>query len=77
MIRRTILYDFPVGCKGYSCKDPYSGDSVVVLNAKYNHEANVNTYLHESEHEVHDDVDSPRGIGEIECIRHLKKHASF
>nr|DAU18886.1 MAG TPA: hypothetical protein [Caudoviricetes sp.] len=72
MIARTILYDLPIGCKGYICKDPYSGESIVVLNAKYTYETNLKTYLHEAAHDANEDVDSLQDVNLLEDIRHPK-----
>lgn len=69
---RTMLLDLPIGCKGYILRDPYTGDETVVLNAKYTHEANVETYCHEASHHYGGDFFNGMDADKIELIRHKK-----
>lgn len=67
---RTIVYDLPIGCRGYICRDPATDEDVAVLNARYTRECNLETFLHEQEHAANRDLDSAKPVSHLENERH-------
>ena len=64
----TFLIDLPTEIKGFSMVDD-EGNHIVILNARLNHEANLQSYLHELKHR--DDFNNIEASADsIEAIRH-------
>lgn len=64
----AVLVDFPCHVKGLTVQ--CDGHSTIMLNAKYNFEQNLATYVHEKEHIQADDFNSTLPATEIEKVRH-------
>lgn len=67
---RTILIDMPVKIRGYIYEDVATGERVCVLNARLNHESNIETYEHECRHIKNNDFESDESINSIEARAH-------
>ena len=67
---RTILIDMPVKIRGYIYEDVETGERVCVLNARLNHESNIETYEHECRHLKNNDFESDESINTIEARAH-------
>jgi hypothetical protein len=67
---RTYLYDLPCKCRGFILRDPYTGEELIILNARLTHEANVEAYAHEMYHRIHGDLDSKEDVNTIETRAH-------
>lgn len=67
---RTILIDLPLKCRGYVYEDMVTGEKCCVLNARLTHEANIETYEHESEHVKNNDMERHADVNVIETLRH-------
>jgi hypothetical protein len=61
--------DLPYGIKGFSFCDQ-DGNTIILLNSRMNYEANLQTYLHELDHEK--DFNNPNidNVSELESLRH-------
>lgn len=66
---RCVLTDLPIGVKGFIHEDP-DGDPVIILNARYSHEMNVETYKHEEGHRRHHDLAASCDVDTVEARRH-------
>lgn len=67
-VPRVIIMDLPYDIKGYTVQN-MEGEQVIVLNARYNHEANIKSFWHEIKHE--NDFGDVDNISELEYIRHI------
>jgi len=66
-VPRIYLINLPYDIKGYTVQN-MDGDQVVILNARYTHEANVKSLLHEIKHDK--DFGNVENISQLEYVRH-------
>lgn len=66
---RTVLYDLPIGCKGFVIHDPETLEPTTVLNSRYTYEMNKKTYDHENKHIERNDLFSNEDVDSIENKR--------
>lgn len=67
---RTVLIDLPLKCKGYIYEDCSTGEQCCVLNARLNHESNINTYKHELKHVKNGDLHCSEDVNKVEMCCH-------
>lgn len=67
---RTILLDLPLPCRGYLYRDGETGIETCILNSRYSHEMNVQTYAHEMYHVRNNDFECAEDINAIEYRCH-------
>lgn len=66
LIKRVILCNLPLSIKGYCYADDV-GDKICVLNCRYTHEDNINSYQHEI---LHANDFGSLNVDMLESIRH-------
>lgn len=66
-VPRIYLLNLPYEIKGYTVQS-LEGDQVIILNARYTHEANLKSFWHELNHE--NDFGDIENISQLEYVRH-------
>lgn len=66
-VPRVIIMDLPYDIKGYTVQN-IEGEQVIILNARYNHEANLKSFWHEISHKY--DFKPVENVDNLEAIRH-------